>query len=212
MSDNILKKLHWRYATKNFDPAQKISETDLHTILESGRLAPSSYGLQPWKFIVVENPEIRSKLREAGDNQPQITDASYLIVLCRLSCLGRDHVEKYVESTAKIQMVRVEELDGFKQGLLTSMHEFSQGELEDWMAKQVYIALGFMLHTAALMEIDTCPMEGFDNKKFDEILKLENMGVNSVVLCTIGRRKEDDTAADRPKSRFVKEDIVHVIK
>jgi nitroreductase len=210
--NEILTKLHWRYATKCFEPSKKLTEDEVHTILESGRLAPSSYGLQPWKFIVVENPEVRKKLQEAAYGQPQIVDASHLVVLCRLSCLGSDHVEKFVESTAKVQMVPVSELDGFKEMLLTSVNGLSQEALEHWMAKQVYIALGFMLHTAALMEIDTCPMEGFENKKFDEILGLEAMGVNSVVLCTIGRRKDDDRASKRAKSRFEKEDIVHIVK
>ena len=210
--NEILTKLHWRYATKNFDPSRKITEDELHTILESGRLAPSSYGLQPWKFIVVENPEVRAKLREAGYNQPQITDASHLIVLARLNCADCGHIERYVESTAKVQMVPVAELDGFKQMIQSHVDRLTKEDLENWMAKQVYIALGFMLQTSALLEVDTCPMEGFDSKKFDEILGLEKIGVNSVVLCEVGKRKDDDESARRPKSRFEKEEIVHFVK
>ncbi len=208
----ILQKLHWRYATKEFDPNKKLSEEELHIILESGRLAPSSYGLQPWKFIVVENPEIRSKLREAAYGQSQITDASQVVVLCRLSCLDKDHVQKYVESTAKIQSVPIEELDGYKQMMIGAVEGKSSENLNDWMARQVYIALGFMLHTAALMDVDTCPMEGFEAQKFDEILNLKEMGLNSVVLCALGHRKESDQAQNKNKSRFEKEEIVHFIK
>lgn len=210
--NDILKKLHWRYATKNFDPSKKLTEDELHTILESGRLAPSSYGLQPWKFIVVENLEVRAKLREAGYDQPQITDASQIIVLARLNCVDCGHIEHYVEATAKVQMVDVGELDGFKQMIQSHVDRLTKEDLENWMAKQVYIALGFMLHTAALLEVDTCPMEGFDNKKFDEILSLDKMGLNSVVLCAVGKRKESDESASRPKSRFCKEEVVHFIK
>jgi nitroreductase len=209
---DILHKLHWRYATKEFDPEKKLTEDEVHTILESGRLAPSSYGLQPWKFIVVENPEIRAKLRDAAYGQAQITDASELVVLCRLSCIGSDHVSKYVESTAKIQEVPIENLDGYKQMMIGALEGKSTEELENWMARQVYIALGFMLHTAALMEIDTCPMEGFDPKKFDEILGLEALGVSAVVLCTLGHRKGSDETSAKTKSRFEKEEVVHVVR
>lgn len=209
---DIITKLEWRYATKEFDPAKKISEEDMHVLLESARLAPSSYGLQPWKFVVVENPELRQKLKEAGWNQPQITDASHLVVLCRLAALDESHVQKHVEKTAALRTVSLEELSGFKDMMIGDIKNRTKEGLEHWMAKQVYIALGFMLHTAAQMQIDTCPMEGFDPKRFDEILELDKLGVNSVVLCALGHRKEGDKLAKVAKARFHKEEVVHVIQ
>jgi nitroreductase len=210
--NDIIKNLEWRYATKEFDPAKKITEEDLHILLESARLAPSSYGLQPWKFVVVENRELREKLKEVAWNQGQITDASHLVVLCRLAVLDENHVQKHVEKTAELRAVTLEELSGFKNMMIGDIKNRTKEGLENWMAKQVYIALGFMLHTAAQMQIDTCPMEGFDPKKFDEILELEKMGVNSVVLCAIGHRKEGDKLAKAAKARFHKEDVVEIIK
>ncbi len=209
--NEIIKKLEWRYATKEFDPTKKISEEDMHVLLESARLAPSSYGLQPWKFIVVENVELREKLKEHAWNQSQITDASHLVVLCRLAALDESHVQKHVEKTAELRAVSLEELSGFKDMMIGDIKNRTKDGLEQWMAKQVYIALGFMLHTAAQMHIDTCPMEGFDPKKFDEILELDKRGVNSVVLCTIGYRKEGDKLAKAAKARFHKDDVVEVI-
>lgn len=210
--NDIIKKLEWRYATKDFDTNKKVSEDDMHTLLESARLAPSSYGLQPWKFVVVENPEIREKLKEAAWNQDQITNASHLVVLCRLMALDESHVEKHVNKTAELRAVSLEELSGYKNMMIGDIKNRTKEGLESWMAKQVYIALGFMLHTAAQMHIDTCPMEGFDPKKFDEILELEKLGVNSVVLCAIGYRKEGDKLAAATKARFHKEEVVRVIK
>jgi nitroreductase len=210
--NDIIKKLEWRYATKEFDPSKKVSEEDMHILLESARLAPSSYGLQPWKFIVVENAEIREKLKEVAWNQSQITDASHLVVLCRLCCLDESHVQKHVEKTAELRSVSLEELSGYKDMMIGDIKNRTKEGLEHWMAKQVYIALGFMLHTAAEMKIDTCPMEGFDPKRFDEILGLENLGVNSVVLCAVGYRKDTDGSAHAKKSRFHKEDVVQIIK
>jgi nitroreductase len=209
---DIIKKLEWRYATKEFDRVKKVSDEDMHVLLEAARLAPSSYGLQPWKFIVVENSELREKLKEAAWNQGQITDASHLVVLCRLSVLDEAHVQRYVEKTAEVRSVALEDLSGFKNMMIGDIQNRSKEGLEQWMAKQVYIALGFMLHTAAQMQIDTCPMEGFDPKRFDEILELDKMGLNSVVLCAIGYRKHSDSFAQAKKARFHKDEVVHVIK
>ncbi len=210
--NDIIKNLEWRYATKEFDPAKKISDDDMHTLLESARLAPSSYGLQPWKFVVVENPELREKLKAVAWNQGQITDASHLVVLCRLAALDETHVQKHVEKTAELRAVSLEELAGFKDMMLGDIKNRTKEGLETWMAKQVYIALGFMLHTAAQMQIDTCPMEGFDSQQFDEILGLDKLGVNSVVLCAIGHRKEGDKLAKAAKARSHKDEVVQVIK
>ncbi len=209
--NDIIKNLEWRYATKDFDANRKVSEEEIHVLLESARLAPSSYGLQPWKFIVVENKEIRERLKAAAWNQGQITEASHLVVLCRLNALDEAHVQRYVEKTAEVRLVSLEDLSGFKNMMMGDIKNRTKEGLETWMAKQVYIALGFMLHTAAIMKIDTCPMEGFDPKQFDDILGLEKMGLNSVVLCAIGYRKETDKTSLMKKTRFSKEEVVHII-
>ncbi|MEN9647465.1 MAG: hypothetical protein RLY57_269 [Candidatus Parcubacteria bacterium] len=209
--NDIIKHLEWRYATKEFDTTKVVSEDAFNTILESARLAPSSYGLQPWKFVVVKNPDIRAKLKAAAWNQGQITDASHLVVLCRRSDIDEAYVTSYVAQTAALRSIGVEVLDGYKNMMVGAINGKSKDERATWMAKQVYIALGFMLHTAAQLEVDACPMEGFDAKQFDEILGLEAKGLNSVLVCAIGYRKDTDMMAQAAKSRFSKEEVIEVI-
>jgi nitroreductase len=209
--NDIIRHLEWRYATKEFDTTKVVSEDAFNTILESARLAPSSYGLQPWKFVVVKNPDIRAKLKAAAWNQGQITDASHLVVLCRRSDIDESYVTSYVAQTAALRSIGVEVLDGYKNMMVGSINGKNKDERATWMAKQVYIALGFMLHTAAQLEVDTCPMEGFDAKQFDEILGLEAKGLNSVLVCAIGYRKDTDMMAQAAKSRFSKEEVIEVI-
>jgi len=197
---DIIKALNWRYATKKFDPAKKVSEADLNELLEALRLAPSSYGLQPWKFIVITNPELRKKLREHAWNQPQVTDASHLIVLAARTDLDEKYVKEYVGELARLRNIPVSSLKGYDDMMTGFVKGTSKEELIHWAKKQVYLALGMLLEAAALKRIDACPMEGFDAQKFDEVLELKNL--TAAVLCTIGYRSPDDPAAKLEKVRF----------
>lgn len=152
--------LNWRYATKSFDPTKQLSSEMLDTLTESLRLSASSFGLQPWKFIVVENPETRAKLREASWGQAQITDASHLIVLCKLTSLDATDVEKFVDRTIHTRNAPPEALADYKNMMLGSVDRANTtGTVHTWMKDQVYIALGTLLTTAAFLGVDTCPME-----------------------------------------------------
>jgi len=207
---NIIESLEWRYATKKFDAEKKVSEEDLNEILESGRLAPSSFGLQPWKFIVITDKKLREQLKAVSWNQPQITDASHLIVLAVKTNFGEKEVDEFVESTADVRKVPVESLKNMRDMLLNSIKAKSQkGEnaVLDWEAHQVYIASGFMMETAALKRIDSCPMEGFDAMKYDEILNLKEQNLHAVSLLPIGYRK-DDAYAEKAKVRFDAKDVI----
>ena len=208
MKPVIIKALNWRYATKKFDATKKISDADKTTLLEAARLAPSSYGLQPWKFIVVEKPELRTALRGAAWDQTQVTDASLLVILAVPKEYGPADIEKYVAFAAGVQGVPVEKMKGYLDMMLGAIAGKSQADIQVWNAKQAYIALGFMLETAALLEIDACPMEGFDKAKFDEILGLGALGLQSQVMITLGYRASDDTSASRKKVRFNASDVV----
>jgi len=203
----IIKALNWRYATKKFDTAKKVSDNDINELLEAARLAPSSYGLQPWTFVVVTNPELRKKLREHAWNQPQITDASHLIVLATRTDVDEDYVKRYVEEIAKERKVAVDSLKAYQDMMTGDVKTRSKNAIVDWSKHQTYIALGFLLFAAAQKRIDTCPMEGFDPAKFDEILGLKEKHLASTVLCTIGYRA-DDPAAANVKVRFSKSDVV----
>lgn len=209
---NIIEALNWRYATKKFDTGKKLTDAELSTLTESLRLSASSFGLQPWKFITVSNPEIRAKLREAAWDQPQITDASHLIVLVVKKNIDAAAVDEYMESTAKARNVGVESLKGYSDMIKGSFTGKSPEALREWASRQVYIALGTLLTTAAHEGIDACPMEGFDNQKFDEILGLDKLGLESRVLAAVGYRLTDDAAAKIPKSRFSREEVLLEIK
>ena len=205
---DLLKVLGWRYATKKFNPTKKIPPKDFDELLEVLRLAPSSYGLQPWKFLVIKNKELRAKLREAAWNQPQITDASNFIVLCARTDVNENFVKKFVKHIAETRKVSVESLKGYQDGMAGAMAKMTEEKRAEWSKKQVYLALGMLLEAAALKNIDACPMEGFDPQKFDEILNLKKEQATATVICALGYRTEDDVTAKMAKVRFLKEEVI----
>jgi nitroreductase len=206
-NETIVKQLNWRYATKRFDPARRISAEDWATLEHSLVLSPSSYGLQPWKFFVVNDPQVRAKLKPAAWNQSQITDASHLVVLAIKKELGPADVEHFIGRVAHVRKAPKESLDGYKNMILASVNR-PRPEVSAWATQQAYIALGTFLATAALLGIDTCPMEGFDAEKFNQILGLDKHGASAVVVATAGYRAEDDHHAKLPKVRFEHGDVV----
>ena len=211
MKEEIIKALSWRYAVQVFDQSKKIAEEDLNIILDSGRLAPSSIGIEAWKFIVVENEEIRAKLREAGYGQPKISEASHLIVLARRTDVREHITNERIERTAKIQQQDPLELDPLKGMLEGAIANRSDEVLDAWIASQVYIPLGIMIEAASLLQIDSAPMEGFSPEKFDEILGLKEKNLSATVLLALGYRG-DDPVAKRPKVRREFSEVVEFVK
>jgi len=210
-ADTVLAQLRWRYATKKFDPAKKIAP-DLWAKLEQAVvLAPSSYGLQPWKFLVVTDPAVRAKLHPVSWNQPQILDASHLVVFAAKNPPTPADVERHIARTAEVRGVAPETLDGFKQMMLGSLGRMTHQDAHAWAARQCYIALGVFLSACALVGVDACPMEGFQPDRYDEILGLTARGLSAVVIATAGYRAESDPAAQLPKSRFAVQDVVERI-
>ncbi|OIP58966.1 MAG: hypothetical protein AUK19_02940 [Candidatus Moranbacteria bacterium CG2_30_45_14] len=206
MSD-MLKALKWRYATKKFDTTKKLSEGQFALLKESLRLSPSSFGLQPWHFIVVEDVELRKKLRTAGYDQPQITDASHFIVLATEKNVDASLVEKFVENVATTRNIPVESLTGLRDMLNGAVGMKGEEGAREWAARQVYIALGVLLATAASEGIDAAPMEGFDPEQFDVILGLTERGLTSRVMVALGFRASDDPATDMAKVRYAEEQV-----
>ena len=206
--NSFIDALNWRYATKKFDSAKKISEKDLNELLESARLSASSFGLQPWKFVVVEDKNLREKLKGEGFGQPQITDASHLIVLCSIRNLDEKYIKKYIEHVAKIRGISVDALKGSEDMMVGFAKQLGKQAMLEWTKKQTYIALGTLLSACALKKIDASPMEGFNPEKFDEILGLEKLGLASAVLCAVGYRSEKDETQHQKKIRFDMKDIV----
>jgi len=204
---SALDALTWRYATKQYDPTKTLSDEQRHLIMESLRLAPSSFGLQPWVFVHVTDPAVRAQMSAAAYNQSQVTSASDLFVLCSRTSLDEAYVDRFIQSTAAARNVPVESLAGFHKFLLGSVMGRTPEELRAWNASQVYIALGVALTVAAQERIDASPMEGFDKKRVDEILNLPASGLESQLLLAVGFRSDADATQHYPKVRFSAEDV-----
>lgn len=210
-AESIIKQLSWRYATKKFDPSRTLSDDQWNTLEKAMVLAPSSYGLQPWRFYLIQTPGVRAQLREAAWNQSQVTDASHLVVFARNVHLSAADVERHVNRVAEVRKAPKESLTGFRDMMLGSVNNPSSlpgGSVDVYTARQCYIALGFLLSAAAMIGVDACPMEGFDPVKFDEILGLRKHGYAATVMAAVGYRAADDWLAALPKVRFAATDVV----
>ena len=210
MGQTVLQQLAWRYATKVFDATRKISADDWKTLETAMIHAPSSFGLQPWKFMVVTTQSVKDQLPEAAWGQSQPRDCSHFVVIAARKTMDPDYVKKFIETTATIQGVPVSALDGFKQAILLKTTGMKNGHLE-WNSRQCYIALGFLLETAAMMGIDACPMEGIVRDKFDEFLELSGGEYTSTVACALGYRSSQDKYASARKVRYSASDVVQYI-
>lgn len=207
--ETLLHRLNWRYATKKFDPTRIIPDAEWRALEEALVLTPSSYGLQPWKFVVVKDRPLREKLVAHSWGQKQISDASHLVVMAIKRDLGLAEIERYVARVAEVRGVPVESLAGFHRMMAKNLAPPPAGFcINEWATRQVYIALGNFMTAAALMGIDTCPMEGIDPAKYDEVLGLPALGYSAVVACPAGYRADDDKHAAIPKVRYKSEDVV----
>jgi nitroreductase len=209
----IKQALEWRYATKRFDATKKISDADWKTLEESLKLAPSSYGIQPWQFLVVQNPEVREKLKAASWNQTQVTDSSHYVVLLYKEQIDLGHVDKYIHRISEVRSIPKESLDGFKGMMVDKLvNNMPKEKSESWSQRQAYIAMGFLLETAALLKIDACPMEGLDPAAYDKILGLEGSGWKSVATVALGYRHHEDGSQNYKKVRFEDDQLIKFIR
>ena len=197
----LIENLQWRYATKKFDATKKVSQEDLENIKEAIRLSASSYGLQLYKVLVIEDPDIRKALREASWGQPQITDASHLFVFCNYASVQEADVDAYLELKADTQGIDIKSLQGYGDFMKDKLVSLSPEVQKNWTVRQTYIALGNLLAACAELRIDSCPMEGFDPVQYDEILGLKEKGLTTAVVASIGYRSEEDQTQDLPKVR-----------
>lgn len=206
-----IEDLNWRYATKKFDNEKELSEENLNTLLQSIQLTASSYGLQPYEVIVVKDMETREKLKAAAWNQTQITDASYLLVFANLESVSEKYVDTYLDNIASTRDLSREDLKGMEDMIKNTTLKLPAEEQNNWAAKQAYIALGNLLSAAANLKIDSCPMEGFDAGKFDEILGLKSRNLTTAVIAPIGYRSSEDTYQHLTKVRKSKTDLIEII-
>jgi nitroreductase len=207
----IIEKLQWRAAIKSFDPAKKLSAKQLDDLLSAVQLSPSSAGLQPYKILVVENPEIREKLREAAHGQAQLTQSSQVIIFAAETNIDEAYAKKYIDLIAKTREIGREHLYAFEQSILNILNNQTEEQKISSATKQAYIALGVLLTAAAELGIDACPMEGFQAGKFDEILGLKELGLTTAVIAPVGFRSDEDILSKMTKVRRPKEELfVHL--
>jgi nitroreductase len=211
-TDQLLSALHWRYATKAFDPARKISPATWAALEETLVLTPSSFGLQPWRFLDIRDAELRAKLRPHSWDQPQVTDASHFVVFTARTEITAGDIAHLVDCTATIRGQPAAALAGYRQvmegGLL---NDARKPHLHDWASRQAYIAMGQLMTAAALLGIDTCPMEGFDPTKYDEILGVRKDGYACIAAVALGYRAEGDKYATLPKVRYPKSEVIKTV-
>ena len=207
----LLRALQWRYATKQFDANRTIPEETWKVLEQSLVLTPSSFGLQPWRFLIVKNPALRSQLREVSWGQPQLTDASHLVVLTARTDLDSSDVGEWIDCLAATQGGGTEALAplrGMIEGFVAPM---SREDRFAWNSRQVYIALGQLMTSAAVLGIDSCPLEGIDAAAYDRILGLEGGPYATRVGCALGYRHADDKYAAKPKARFDAAKVVQTL-
>lgn len=200
---DLLAAQRWRYATKTFDPGRRIPAAQWQALEDCLVLSPSSYGLQPWKFLVIDNPELRRQLRPHSWNQSQITDCSHLVVLLAQRTITAADADRFVASIAATRGVERSSLDAYRQMIQVDLIEGPRAaEIDRWASNQLYIALGNLMTSAALLGIDTCAIEGFSPADYDRILELEDSAYRSRVVCACGYRSADDKYATLAKVRY----------
>ncbi len=205
----LFNQLMWRYACKKFDTTKTIREADWNLLLESIRLSPSSYGLQPWKFIHVQDPETRKLLKAQSWGQSPVTDCSHFLVFTVLEKTDATYIDKHIAQMAKIRGMDVAQLEGYRNVMLGDLVKGPRSNtINHWAERQAYIAMGFLMNTAALMEIDTLPMEGLVPPEYDKILGLTGSGWKTVAAVACGYRADDDKYQNLKKVRFDLKDIL----
>lgn len=210
--DALLRALTWRYAVKKFDATRRIPADTWAALEQSLVLTPSSFGLQPWAFFLVRDPARREALVGASWGQRQVADASHLVVFAIRQGLAAADVDRYVARIAEVRGVAADTLAGYRKVMLGFLgRPAEQFDVDEWAARQVYIALGQFMAAAAVLGIDTCPMEGLDPRAYDRILGLEGTGYATVVACPAGYRAPDDRYAAQTKVRYPAADVVRVI-
>ena len=207
--DGLLTALQWRYATKRFDPTRRIPPEVWSALQQALILSPSSYGLQPYRFLVVEDPGIRRELLPHSWEQPQIVEASHLVVFASRTEMTEGDVDALVRRTSETRGVPPATLDGYRSAMVGDLVRGPRSKVAaEWAARQAYIALGTLLAAAPLLGVDACPMEGFSPGEYDRILGLEGSGYRSVVVAALGYRAGDDRYATLPKVRFDERTLV----
>ncbi len=204
---DLMSALNWRYAVKKFDGEKKIPQHIFNQIEDSLMLAPSSYGLQPWKFVIVTDQKTKESLVKCSYGQKQIAECSHLIVLTSLKSMNTSHVKKFIQQTETLRKTPAGALKAYEDLIIGDVSRRTPEAIQIWNQKQAYIALGFALTTAAYLGVDTCPMEGIVGPLYDEILDLTESDYSTSLALPCGYRADEDKNQFSRKSRFLKEEL-----
>lgn len=205
--NSYLESLNWRYATKKFDENKSITENDLNLLVEATRLSASSFGLQPYHVFVVTDPEIKKALKEASWGQSQITDASHLFIFANKKTFGPELIDSYLSEVSHVREIPEEGLKAYGDFMKSKLVDLPEEVKEAWAAKQTYLAVGNLLSAAGVMEIDSCPMEGFEPEAYDRILELAEQDLTTSVVVALGYRSQEDETQHYKKVRRPKESL-----
>ena len=205
---NTIESLNWRYAVKKFNNEKFLSQKQINLLKEAFNLTATSYGLQPLKLLVIKNKEIQKELVVHSWNQPQVLEASHLLVICIPTNFSKNDVEAYFNLVQEVRNTPIEIIKPFKEFLTAEIDKKSQEELLSWNKNQAYLALGNLLTVCALEKIDACPMEGFIPEKYDEVLGLHEKNLKSTLVLPVGFRADDDYMKDLKKVRKNTDDVV----
>lgn len=207
----FIENQNWRYATKKFNAEKKISNADLEILKEAIQLSSSSYGLQPYKVLIVENEEIRKQLQPASWGQSQIVDASHLFVFANIVNVDEEYINNFAQNVATTRNIPFENVKGYADFMISKITTLTPDQQLIWTAKQTYLALGNLLNAAAELKIDVTPMEGFDPVQYDEILGLKEKGLHASLVATIGYRHHEDDTQHYIKVRKPKSELFETI-
>ncbi|MCT0207669.1 NAD(P)H-dependent oxidoreductase [Synechococcus sp. CS-1332] len=210
--EDLSGALRWRYATKSFQAGARIPSATWSALEDALVQSPSSYGLQPWKFLVIEDPSLRTTLKPHSWDQSQITDCSHLVVFLARRTIEEADLDRLIQATAGARGLNPDQLAPYR-GMMEKdlIHGPRSAVIDRWASNQVYIALGTFLTAAALLSVDTCPIEGFSPADYDSILKLDTSPYRSCVVCAAGYRDPEDRYAALAKVRYSAEDLIETL-
>lgn len=209
---NLIKQLEWRYATKKFNPDKEISDENIEKLKRAVQLSVSSYGLQLYKVLIIKEKELREQLKPVSWGQQQITDASHLFVFCNYTSVQDTQIEEYLDLTAETRNLKKEEIAGYGDFIKKKLAEKDHHEQTNWLERQPYLALSNLLIACAELGIDACPMEGFEPKEYNNILNLNDKGLNACVIAAVGYRSEKDTSQFQKKIRKPMNELFEVVE
>ena len=208
---NIIDALEWRYAVKKFNEEALLSEQQLEAVKKAFNLSASSYGLQPYKLVMLQNKALQERLLPHSYNQKQVVQASAVLVFCIRKDIDSSYIDGYFGLIASARGQTPESLDGYKNFMKSTLAVKTPAEMSMWATNQVYLNMGTLLTACAAMEIDSCPMEGFSPAGYNQVLELDKMGLEAVLVMPIGIRASDDSVAILKKVRKPLEEAVITI-